>query len=183
MRDIIPVISIISILLFSCNNKKGKAEQQPEIPASSRPVAYVFDGMSEDSLIDTAYVRTGFYFLAKQGERGIRMRKEHSNEIYALQPTPFASVDNMADARVEKNRVNDEIYQELHLFMDEKGTRDLRKGTSKQLPYSIAIVVANRLLYVAEVQSPIAKGDVVVLLNDYSESEAEEMLGAIKQKR
>jgi len=49
-------------------------------------------------------------------------------------------------------------------------------------PY-IAIVVANRLLYVVEVQAKTLTGKTNILLNDYSKEEMEAMVDAINKKR
>jgi hypothetical protein len=67
--------------------------------------------------------------------------------------------------------------------LDEKGTQIFKDITGNPLYPNIAIVVANRLLYVVEVQSQIATGKTDILLEGYSKKEMQAMVDAINNKR
>lgn len=54
-------------------------------------------------------LKTGFYFLT-DSLNGIKMHREHSDEVFFLEKTPFASVDNI----VENNLL--EIKEITHLY-------------------------------------------------------------------
>ena len=132
--------------------------------------------------VDTTYMPTGFYFLVEKG-KGISMREEKSDEIYTISPLPFASVENISKTKLEKKHLKDEHFTDLCLTFDDKGTEDLAKGTGNPLHPKIAVIVANRLLYVAENTMSIKTGIMHVVLIGYSQKEMEKMLNSIDIKR
>jgi PsbP-like protein len=128
------------------------------------------------------YLKTGFYFLEGMN-KGIMMHKDLSDETYFLKDKPFASVENVIKARLLRTRISGSIYPVISMQFDENGTNDLREGTA--LPTKFAVVIANRLLYVIDNSgsSSIKTGVMQIILEDYSEEEAESMLNAILHKR
>lgn len=127
-------------------------------------------------------METGFYFL-EEGSRGVRVRKEHSNDMYSLNYLPFASVKNVIKARLFRRRIAGEIYPELNMQFDKKGTKDIQEGTSNSLHAQVAVVVADRLLYVVDNGADIKTGEMLILLEGYSETEMAEMMNTVIQKK
>lgn len=134
-------------------------------------------------LSDTSsrYMETGFYDVVDR-HNGVRMHKEHSDELYYLKNTPFASVNHVVKARLFRHRLNGTIVPELDLSFDESGTKALR-GIGTPLHSTIAVVIANRLLYVITDAEAIQKGEMLISLENYSEDEVESMLNAVLHKR
>lgn len=133
-----------------------------------------------NKLLDSTYMRTGFYFLA---EKGIIMRLDKSNKFYTISPSPFASVQNISTVKIEKTRLTTGEYTDLCMIFDKIGARDLKDGTGNPLHPEIAVVVANRLLYVVKNTISFKTGVMCVGLEGYSEEEIEEMRQAIDMKR
>ncbi|MDB4920049.1 MAG: hypothetical protein JWQ54_2032 [Mucilaginibacter sp.] len=132
--------------------------------------------------IDTTYMPTGFYFLAEKG-KGIDMREEKSDEIYTISPLPFASVKNISKVKFEKVQLREGEYTELCMTFDDTGTKNVAKGTGNPQHPKIAVIIANRLLYVVENRTSIKTGIMCVALLGYSEKEMEEMRNSIDIKR
>ena len=133
-------------------------------------------------LSDTSsrYMETGFYDI-RERHNGVRMHKEHSDEIYYLNNTPFIFVQNVVKARLLRHRLNGSVIPILDLTFDERGTKAL-KGIGSPLHPSFAVVIANRLLYVITDAEAVQKGEMLILLGDYSDAEIESMLNAVLHK-
>ena len=131
---------------------------------------------------DTSYVFTGFYFLAEQGQ-GIKIKRDRSDEFYNISKTPFVSVKNVLRAIPQKNVIQGRDTYALTIVLDNQGTSDLEKGTGNRSQQHIAVVIANRLLYVVENTTQIKTGIMQLHLLDYSEKEVNDMVSAINQKR
>jgi hypothetical protein len=132
--------------------------------------------------VDTTYMATGFYFLADEGKE-VSMRKDKSEEIYPISRLPFASVENISNTKLETTHLKDVDYTSLCITFDSKGTKDLAEGTGNPLHSKIAVVVANRLLYVVENTTSIKTGVMCLELVGYSEKEIEEMRNSVNIKR
>ena len=132
--------------------------------------------------VNTTYMPTGFYFLAEKG-KGVNMLREKSNEIYTISPLPFASVENISKTKLEKTHLNESDYTELCMTFDNKGTKDLAEGTGNPLHPKIAVVVANRLLYVVDNTAPIKTGVMCGGLVGYSDEEMKIMQISPDNKR
>jgi hypothetical protein len=135
-----------------------------------------------DSPLHTAYVPTGFYFLA-EGQKGINMRKEKSNETYVLAPLPFASVNNIIKTELTRTKLKDGIYTELCMTFDNIGTKDLEEGTGNPLHPKMAVVITNKLMYVVDNTVKIKTGVMFVGLIGYSEQEMKIMKKAVDNKK
>ncbi len=135
-----------------------------------------------NNIADSTYMRTGFYFLADSG-KGVSMHKDKSGETYTIDPIPFASVDNISKAELDKNHLNKGDYTELCLTFDKKGTVDLAEGTGNPLHPKIAAIVANRLLFVVDNRTSIKTGVMCVGLVGYSEQDMQEMRIAVDHKK
>lgn len=73
---------------------------------------------------------------------------EHSDEVYTILKQPFASVSDFLQANLKIDKaVKDGIS--LEIVFNPKGAKDIQKGTGDPLHPHIAVVVANKLLYVA----------------------------------
>ena len=164
------------------NLTKTAGKDQEDTTGKPRPKLLALIKATGRKPVDTTYMRTGFYFLAEKSE-GIDMRLENSNEIYTLSRLPFASVKNVSEANLEKSHLDGKDYMELIMTLDKKGTNDLEKGTGNPLHPKIAVVVANRLLYVLENATSVKSGIMSVLLDGYSGQEMEAMLDSVKNKR
>ncbi|HLZ85617.1 MAG TPA: hypothetical protein VKQ52_00200, partial [Puia sp.] len=72
----------------------------------------------------------------------------------------------------------------INIAFDEKGTQDLKEITGNpRYPY-IAVVVANRLLAVAESQQQkVRTGTLRIMLDNYSKEEMQEMMDEANKKR
>jgi hypothetical protein len=171
-----------SFFLLSCSDETpAKHPSQPEDMA--QPVAYWINDSLGNSLIDTTYMTTGFYLLAGKTEPGVKMRMDRSDEIYAINPEPFASVKTFRDVRIERSQHDNNVYTSLCITMDEQGTQDLKKGLANSLNKDIAVVIANRLLYVARNKMATSNGTMCISMQSYTEDEIEAMRKAVEQKR
>ena len=133
-------------------------------------------------IADTTYMLTGFYFLVPEG-KGINKRIEKSETVYTIASSPFASVKNISKVKLETTHLKDRNDAELCLTFDKKGTRDLEEGTGNAMHPKIAVVVANRLLYVVENTSKIKTGIMCIALIGYSGQEMEAMRYTVENKR
>ena len=168
---------ILTALLLSCaDNTTKNTHIQPEANNNQQAIN------STTAKNDSSYVLTGFYFLADDG-RGIKMRKDHSDEVYDISKNPFVSIKNILRATAQKNVIQGRDTYGVTIVLDNAGTKDLEQGTGNSSHPYIAIVIANRLLYIVENTSQIKTGIMQVILVDYSEKEVNEMIDAISQKR
>lgn len=165
------LLALALIMSAACNDK----------PSRKRYIPKPWENL-ELRQSDTAYMKTGFYFFTGS-EDGIRMRMEHSLAVYSLSRTPFVSVDNIKQAEIKTTKTETKEYIELWLTFDEKGTKDLEAGTGNPEHDQIAIVIAGRLLFVAENAAKIHTGVMRIVMNDYTPDEIIAMKMAIKQKR
>jgi len=133
-------------------------------------------------IADTTYSPTGFYFLVPES-KGINKRVEKSETVYTIAPSPFASVKNISKVKLETIHLKDRDDAELCLTFDDQGTRDLEEGTGNPMHPKIAVVVANRLLYVVENRSKIKTGIMCIALIGYSGQEMEAMRHTVENKR
>ncbi len=172
------IISLISVSLYfcfiSCENNSSKKKSRFSANHSTDAL--------ENRKTDTLYMCTGYYFLA-EGQDGIKMKKENSTEIYSIAKVPFASVNNIVKAELEQIKVKGEIYNDLCMTFDPKGTKDLEEGTKNPLHPQIAIVIANKLLYVVDNNVKSEIGIMCVSLVGYSEQEMQTMRQAVVDKK
>ncbi|MBS1605228.1 MAG: hypothetical protein JST42_21370 [Bacteroidetes bacterium] len=125
---------------------------------------------------DSSYMRTGFYFLS-EGKGGVRMSK--GDEYVYLAKRPFASVDNVSQVDIDSTGG----VPALCIKFDPKGTMDIQDGTGNTRHPKLAVVIANKLLYVVENSAKITTGVMCVVVSDYSKGEIEEMKRDIEMKR
>jgi hypothetical protein len=168
IRHTLPLLAIL-LLLTACTSNNNISTTNPA-------------SMPPGSTIDTTYMPTGFYFLAENG-KGINMRLERSDDVYAISPSAFASVEDLSQTKLEKTHLEGGDYTELCMTFNSKGTKDLAEGTGNPLHLKIAVVVANRLLYIVENTTSIKTGVMCVGLTGYSEKEMEEMKTSVDNKR
>ena len=168
-------------LKSNIENQTKTAGKPTDTITTPRPTLFALIKATNEKPVDTTYMPTGFYFVAEKG-KGINMRLEKSDEIYTISPLPFAAVENIWKTKLEK-MLKDGDYTELCLTFDAKGTEDLAKGTGNPLYPKIAVIIANRLLYVVENTTSIKTGIMCVALVGYSEQEMENMRKCINIKR
>jgi hypothetical protein len=167
----LPLLAIL-FLLTACYSNVNKTKDNHSAKNQTNTPSY----------IDTRYMSTGFYFLAEKG-KGVNMRRERSDEIYTISPLPFASVENLSKTELKKKHLKDGDYTELCMMFNNKGTKDLAEGTGNPLHPNIAIIIANKLLYVVENTTSIKTGVMCVGLVGYSEQEMKKMKISADNKR
>jgi hypothetical protein len=94
----IRLLLVILLLLTACSGNSGK-------PTSNDSAIVNQANKSALSSINTAYMQTGFYFLADSSE-GVKMRIRGSNEVYTIVPGAFASVKNIISVKLEKTPID-----------------------------------------------------------------------------
>lgn len=173
---IVVLIQITGIcLFFSCANETHNI---PPPPVESERPLY----SNDTTKVTKEYVATGYYLLADNID-GIRMRKEQSNEVYSIAKKPFVAVGNIMHCRLQYDTTEAGIETTLNMEFDEEGTQSFKNVTGNPLYPNIAIVVANRLLYVVEVQGEISTGKTRTFLDGYSKEGMESMVDAVNKKR
>jgi preprotein translocase subunit SecD len=177
MSNLLMTILLLTTLLFSCSDGTNKRMAIQAETDNSQQTIY-----SNTSKADSSLVSTGFYFLDENGQ-GIELKKDHSDEVYTLSRTPFVSVKNILRATAQKNVIDGRTTYGVTIVLDNAGTKDLEQATGNSAHPYMAIVIANRLLYVVKNTSKIKTGIVQIALVDYSEKEMNDMIGAINQKR
>jgi preprotein translocase subunit SecD len=110
------------------------------------------------------------------------MHKDHSNEDFYISQKPFVSVKNILRVNAQKNIIDGRTTWGVTLVLDNQGTKDLEEATGNSIYPKIAIVMANRLLYVVENSSKIKTGIMQIILIDYNQNEVDEMVNAISNK-
>jgi len=133
-------------------------------------------------IADTIYMPTGFYFLAPEG-KGINKRVEKSETVYTIAPSPFTAVKNISKVKLRTTHFKDKDDAELCLTFDDQGTKDIEEGTGNSMHLKVAVVIANKLLYVVENTSKIKTGIMCIALIGYSEQEMEAMRHSVENKR
>lgn len=177
MKFSIILQSTLIWLFFSCSNDT-RTNNKPE-PTDEYPHApYTTD----TTKVTKEYVSTGFYPLADNLD-GIKMRKEQSNEVYSIAQKPAVSVYDISHCSLQLDSLTEGIDGILKIEFDEKGTQNFKDITGNPLHPYIAIVIANRLLYVVEVQGQITTGKNNILLEGYSKKEMQAMVDEINKKR
>ena len=132
--------------------------------------------------VKITYMSTGFYYLADSLE-GVKMRKRGSDEVYTIAPAAFASVKNIADAKLKKTYTDSGVYAEVCMTFDSKGTNDLADGTGNVLHPKIAVVIANQLICVVDNTAKIKTGVMNVYLEGYTDPELKALQDAVEHKR
>lgn len=163
---------ILMLLLVSCSQNSSKQINLDSVLYNSNDsVRYNLIDTAKLNKANTTYLHTGFYFLSVE-KNGVRKQIEKSNEFYTIAPKPFASVDDIIKTKLEKTKLkNGEIYTELCLTFNAKGAKDIQEGTGNYLHPKIAVVIANKLLYVVESNATITTGIMCIGLYDYSDKE------------
>jgi preprotein translocase subunit SecD len=103
--------------------------------------------------------------------------------VYSIAKTPFVAVDNIIHCNLQHDTIQNGIESSIQIELDEKGTKSFKDVTGNPLHPNIAIVIANRLLYVVEVQEQISTGKTTILLDGYSKEEMDEMVDAVNKTR
>lgn len=171
---LIPAAFICSVLSCSNDANTDKYVQTDEY----RHAPFTTD----TTKVTKEYITTGYYLLADNLD-GIKMRKEQSNEVYSIAKKPFVSVANILHCNIQIDTTDAGIDGTLNMEFDEKGTQNFKDITGNPLYPYIAVVVANRLLFVVEVQDKVTTGKARILINGYSKEEMEAMVDAISKKR
>jgi len=166
------------IPMFSCQENSYNRNKKTVDPDNIRPAEPV---STDTSRLTHTYVTTGFYFLAA-GDSGITMRKDFSNEVYTLADKPFIGVNNFKNARVQKSKDEQGVYSLLNIVLDDAGASKLKEVTGNPAYPQIAVVIANRLLYVVQNKGKVTTGVMNIIVDDYSDEEMKEMLRAISRK-
>lgn len=172
--SLIQIVLTCSILSCSSDTNKPKPFQTDEF----RQPPYTTD----TTKVTKEYIATGYYLLADNLD-GIKMRKEQSNEVYSIAKKPFLSVDNILHCRLQLDGLGEGIHGIINMEFDEKGTQNFKDITGNPLYPYIAVVVANRLLYVVEVQGNVTSNKADIILTDYSNKEMQAMVDEINKKR
>lgn len=130
---------------------------------------------------DSTYLHTGFYFLSGEAD-GVKIRMEHSDKVFSLAKKPFASVYNIRQTELKKIPLAEGIITQLCLTFDSKGTEDIEINTGNPLHPKMAVIIANKLLYVVDNNFKIKTGVMCVILDGYSEQEMIAMREAVDKK-
>jgi hypothetical protein len=131
---------------------------------------------------DRDSLRTGFYFLSSS-LTGANKKKEQSENIYRLETTPFASVENIISTKLERTKTDHGTYTELCMTFDSTVRSKLADGTGNSLHPQIAVIINNKLLYVVDNNAKIITGVMCVGLVGYSEKEMQGMKEAVDEKK
>ena len=126
-------------------------------------------------------MRTGFYFL-DDGPNAIKKRKDKSDEIFSIAKLPFASVDNIVKVEIEKRFDKDEELTAICEYFDSTGTKALKAGTGDSLHAKLAVIIANRLLYVVDNASKIETGIMRIMVGQYPDYDIEAVKKAVQEK-
>jgi hypothetical protein len=137
---------------------------------------------TDTSKLTKAYIATGFYLLTDKID-GIKMRKAQSDEVYKIASKPFVSVNNILHCSLQIDTTDNRILGSIIMDFDEKGTKDFINVTGNPSYPFIAVVIANRLLYVVENREKMTKGKMTVLLDGYSKEEMQSMVNEVKKKK
>lgn len=127
-------------------------------------------------------MRTGFYFLSDSAD-AVTMTKKDSDEQYKIEKTAFASVQHVSFSEITRSKVNGSEYTELCMTFDDDGRKDLEKGFGNPMHPKIAVIVANKLLYVVDNTGKLQSGKTCIGLLNYSEEEIAGIKDAVDNKR
>jgi preprotein translocase subunit SecD len=176
MKIFILIQWLLICSLFSCTNDT-KSNRQHQIDEFSRPPY-----STDTSKLTKEYVATGFYLLADKLD-GNKMRMAQSDEVYSIAKKPSVSVDNILQCSLQIDTTENGIQESINMELDEKATQDFKEITGNPLYPYIAVVVANRLLYVVENQEKVVSGKTRILIDGYTKEEMQAMVDAISKKR
>lgn len=169
--QLVLISSFISCTNDAIRNKQVQINEYPQPPYST-----------DTSKLTKEYVATGYYLLTDNLD-GIKMRKAQSDQVYSVAKKPFVSVDNILHCSLQIDTIEDAIEGSINMGFDEKGTQNFKDITGNPLHPYIAVVVANRLLYVVENQQKITTGKTRILIDGYSKEEMQAMVDEIKKKK
>lgn len=176
-------ITILSvILLFSCNTDYPNRKNIEEDNEYNRS-APNFEYFSDTIVDDPTYLFTGIYSLS-DNESGVHMDLENTDAQFLLNPQPLVSVKNILRAEMFKQYIESRSLVGITIILDNQGAKDLEEKTGNLFTPYIGLIIANRLIYVAERQGgSITSGVLNIILEDYPEDEIEEMVQAINDKK
>lgn len=126
---------------------------------------------------DKVYMRTGFYFLAK--EEGIEMKEEDTGRSYLLDSIPFVSRDNVTEVTYRKASGDEEPYDEICLILDDKGFENLKNVTDNSTRPRMAVVLANRLLYIVTLTHKITTREMCLYM-DFPKEKKDRLFEEVK---
>lgn len=69
------------------------------------------------------------------------------------------------------------------MMFDSKGRKGLAEGTGNPAHPKIAVIIANKLLFVADSKASITTGVVSVFLDGYSGEEMQQICNSVNEKR
>lgn len=179
MKKVCILSVAILFIISSCNNHRESIHAADASLTDSIP--YILYSAADTAALRSIYMPTGFYYLTDND--GVRMVKEHTLQVYNLNRLPFASVEQVARYHVEKRPSGNEIFASLVLEFDKEGTQSLLEGTGNPVYPYVAVVIANRLLYVVKNEAKIKRGVMTISLVGYTDAQIEEMVKAIYQKK
>jgi len=125
------------------------------------------------------YMRTGFYMLS-DASKGESVQKYRTSEFYFLNRTPFAGSEHIQKAYLQRDTISDRVVTELNMEYDSIGTIELMKMTGNKAYPQLAVIVANRLIYVFENEQKIITGKMRIILEGYEDRELTGMLNSVQ---
>jgi hypothetical protein len=125
------------------------------------------------------YLPTGVYFVTYEGQ-GIKRKIHQSSQEVWIESKAFASADHISQVnlRYDGDGLDGKALASLNIQFDAKGTEELAAGTGINSQPKIAIVIANKLLYVVDNRSKISTGSLNILMEGFSVKELEGMRSA-----
>jgi len=162
----------ITLLMFLTTSCGAKSKKEGNIRSLSLEECY------QKNLTDSTLM-TGWYYIS-DNDSGFVRQLDKTDEFYTINPFPILTAEDMTTIAVDKNNWGN-LY--LLIKFGKEGTELWRVATGKAIGKKLALIVNDKLLYTAYVNSEITAGVSTLGRTDYSKEEYEKVKQTIESNR
>ena len=131
---------------------------------------------------DSTILYTGWYYIVDT-DNGFKRQLDKSTDTFFIDPKPIVVAKNFTTFEIYESNAGGQKYIGLTMRLDEAGTENWSVATEKAIGKQLALILDNRLLHVAKVNSQITAGVTALNRGDYSRAELENFKTIIESER
>ena len=131
---------------------------------------------------DSTILYTGWYYIVDT-DNGFKRQLDKSTDTFFIDPKPIVVAKNFTTFEIYESNAGGQKYIGLTMRLDEAGTENWSVATEKAIGKQLALILDNRLLHVAKVNSQITAGVTALNRDDYSRAELENFKTIIESER
>lgn len=175
------LIYITSLLtLYSCISNNN-----PQAKIDNRLLDNLEHHIKDNSTInkhDSSILYTGWYYTV-DNDNGFKRQLDKSTSTYFIDPKPIVVVKNFTTIEIYESNNGTQKHAGLSIWLDEKGAKNWSIATEKAIGKQLALIIDNRLIQVAKVNSQITSGITALNRAEYSRVELENFKTIIESEK